>query len=85
MFITLGQSSIKKPMGQEKIKESMTGIPILPPRRSLVPTKADVWERNKMEKISKRYILSASSVKYSISCCIHQSSGAELSCKSLSS
>ncbi|XP_038893935.1 uncharacterized protein LOC120082729 [Benincasa hispida] len=49
-----GQSSIKKPMEQEK-KESMTGIPIPPPRRSLVPTRADVWERNKMEKINKRY------------------------------
>lgn len=50
-----GQSSVKKPMEQEKIKESVTGIPIPPPRRNLVPTKADVWERNKMEKISKRY------------------------------
>ncbi|XP_022949514.1 uncharacterized protein LOC111452841 [Cucurbita moschata] len=56
-----GQSSIKKPMGNEK-KDSVTGIPLPPPRRSLVPTKADVWERNKMEKIRKRYQKSKSSV-----------------------
>lgn len=56
MFITVGMSSMKKPLGREK-KDSGTGTPLPPPRRSLVPTKADVWERNKMEKINKRYIL----------------------------
>ncbi|XP_022923783.1 uncharacterized protein LOC111431392 [Cucurbita moschata] len=48
-----GQSSIKKPTGHEK--DSMTGIPLSPPRRSLVETRADVWERHNMEKIRKRY------------------------------
>lgn len=55
MFITPGQSSIKKPTGHEK--DSITGIPLPPPRRSLVETRADVWERHNMEKIRKRYIL----------------------------
>ncbi|XP_008447778.2 remorin [Cucumis melo] len=52
-----GQSSIKRPMEQEK-RESVTGIPKppAPPRRSLIPSRADVWERNKMERISKRYL-----------------------------
>ncbi|KAG7037130.1 hypothetical protein SDJN02_00752, partial [Cucurbita argyrosperma subsp. argyrosperma] len=48
-------------MGNEK-KDSVTGIPLPPPRRSLVPTKADVWERNKMEKIRKRYQKRKSSI-----------------------
>ncbi|XP_022137546.1 uncharacterized protein At3g61260 [Momordica charantia] len=56
-----GQSSIKKPMGQEK-KEPGTGIPLPPPRQNLVQTRADVWERDKMERIRKRYQKMKSSI-----------------------